>query len=164
MHLALYLTVILLQITPQPPAPAIHSAIPPVIPDDRFVRDLHDKNLADVLTLYTPDAVFVDPDGHRYSGPTLRKLYEQVTASFDSDLHLKRLGLTRTGNLAIEHGAYTETLRARGTSQPVAQASAVEQGPAQEQHIHGTYRFTAQLQPDGRWLFTKMEWTLAQPN
>lgn len=119
----------------------------PVIPDQRFVRDLHDKNVDDVLTLYTPDAIFIDPDGHRYSGPALRKLYEQVTATFDSDLHLKALGITRSDGIAIEHGTYTETLRNRATGKV--------------QHIRGTYRFTAQVQSDGRCLFKRMLWTQA---
>lgn len=139
MPFPLCLIALLLQLTLPPPRPA------PAIPDERFVRDLHDKNVADVLTLYTPDAIFVGPEHHRYTGPALRKLYEQVTATFDSDLHLKRLGLTRDNDTATEHGTYTETLRDRATG-------AV-------QHIHGTYHFRAQAQPDGRWLFTRMAWT-----
>jgi ketosteroid isomerase-like protein len=119
----------------------------PAIPDSRFIRDLHDKNIDDVLTLYTPDAIFIGPDAHRYSGPALRKLYEQVTAAFDSDLHLKRLGLTRSNSIAVEHGTYTETLRNRATGNV--------------KHIHGTYRFKAQEQSDGRWLFMRMAWTQA---
>ena len=130
----------------------LQAALPlpgPALPDERFVRDLHDKNIDDVLTLYAADAVFVDPDGHRSRGPALRRLYEQVTVAFDSDLHLKSLGLTHHREVAVEHGTYTETLRDRASGK-------VEQ-------IHGTYRFTARVQPDGRWLFTRMVWTQAKP-
>ncbi len=144
MHFSVCLLALFLQLTPPRHRPL------PAIPDERFVGDLHDKNVNDVLTLYTPDAIFIDPDGHRYSGTALRKLYEQVTAAYDSDLHLKMLRLTRSNDIAIEHGTYTETLRDRATGKV--------------EHIHGTYRFTAQVQSDGRWLFTRMVWTQARPD
>jgi ketosteroid isomerase-like protein len=114
------------------------------LPDDRFVRDLHDKNIDDVLTLYTPDAVFVNPDGTQATGPGLRKLYEQVTAAFDSDLHLHDARIKRHGDTTVEDGTYTETLGHRDTGKV--------------DNVHGTYRFTFRREADGRWLYTPMEW------
>ena len=42
--------------------------------DERFVHDLHDKKIDEVLALYTANAVFVNPDGSEHSGPGLRTL------------------------------------------------------------------------------------------
>jgi ketosteroid isomerase-like protein len=140
MRFSLCLMALFLQ-TAHPP----HRSMP-AIQDECFIRDLRDKNVDDILTLYTADAIFIDPDGQEYSGSTLRKIYEQVTAAFDSDLQLKTLGFSRSNDVVIEHGTYTETLRDRA-------AGKVE-------YIHGTYLFTAQVQSDGHWLFTRMVWTL----
>jgi ketosteroid isomerase-like protein len=112
--------------------------------DDRFVLDLHEKKIDDVLTLYTPEAVFVNPDGTEATGPGLRKLYEQVTAAFDSDLHLKRVSLKRSINTMIEDGTYTEELAHRDTGKV--------------DHLTGTYRFTMHLGQDGDWRYSRMEW------
>lgn len=73
------------------------------LPDERFVLDLHDKNVDDVLTLYTADAVFVNPDGSvAHSGPELRKLYQQVTSMLDSDLHLHTTMVEQMGTSVQE--------------------------------------------------------------
>jgi uncharacterized protein (TIGR02246 family) len=119
---------------------------PPAIQDDRFVRDLHDKNIDDVLELYTPKAVFITPEGKTFKGTEeLRKLYEQVTGNYDSDIHLKTTRLLQSTSVVIEHGTYTETLRNRAT------------GISQE--IHGTYVFLHERQSDGTWLIAHQKWT-----
>ena len=112
--------------------------------DERFVRDLHDQKIDAVLTLYTANAVFVNPDGSEHTGPALRKLYEQVTAAFDSDLHLKCVGIKRNLNTLIEDGTYTEKLGHRDSGKI--------------DRVHGTYRFTVHLDADGKWRYSRMEW------
>ncbi len=112
--------------------------------DARFVLDLHEKKIDDVLTLYTGDAVFVQPDGTEVSGPALRRLYEQVAKAYDSDLHLQRTGLKRSVNTVIEDGTYTEKLGHRDTGKV--------------EDVKGTYRFTLHLDADGKWRFSRMEW------
>jgi ketosteroid isomerase-like protein len=112
--------------------------------DARFVTDLHDKKIDDVLTLYAPEAIFVQPDGTQIDSAGLRKLYQQVTTTFDSDLHLARKAFKRNGNTGIEDGAYTETLVHRDTGKV--------------DHLTGTYRFTFHRGSDGAWLFSRMEW------
>jgi ketosteroid isomerase-like protein len=117
------------------------------LPDDRFVRDLHDKDINDVLSLYSADAVFVQPDGTEVHGAAeLRKLYEQVTASLDSDLSLQVNGvIILSPKLGIrEIGNYRETLRHRDT------------GKVEE--VHGTFKFAGHKEADGQWRFTRMEW------
>lgn len=122
---------------------AVAAASP--LPDERFVRDLHDKNVDDVLTLYTADAVFVNPDGSvAHSGPELRKLYQQVTSMLDSDLHLHTTMVEQMGTSVQESGSYTETLRHRDT------------GKVDE--VQGKYVFVGRREADGQWRFTRMEW------
>src|SRR3954470_16438177 len=60
----------------------------PSLPTQRFADDLRNKNLDDVLKLYTPRAVFIDPSGKQYRGPALLELFKQVFATFDSDIVL----------------------------------------------------------------------------
>jgi ketosteroid isomerase-like protein len=112
--------------------------------DARFVHDLHDKKIDDVLTLYAADAVFVQPDGTQVTGPGLRKLYEEVTAALDSDLHLMQTSLKRNLNTVIEDGTYTETLGHRDTGKV--------------DDVKGTYRFTMHRDADGQWRYVRMEW------
>jgi hypothetical protein len=88
--------------------------------------------------------VFVNPDGSEHTGPALRKLYEQVTAAFDSDLHLKCVGVKRNLNTLIEDGTYTEKLGHRDSGKI--------------DRVHGTYRFTVHLDADGKWRYSRMEW------
>jgi ketosteroid isomerase-like protein len=122
---------------PQAPAPATTL-------DDRFVLDLKEKKIDDVLTLYTPEAVFVNPDGTEATGPGLRKLYEQVSTAYDSDLHLNRVSLKRDLNTMIEDGTYTEELGHRDTGKV--------------DHLTGTYQFTMHQVLDGRWQYSRMVW------
>ena len=112
--------------------------------DAKFVLDLHDKKIDDVLTLYAKDAVFVQPDGTAVSGAGLRALYEQVANAFDSDLHLKRVSLKHDLNTVIEDGTYTEALGSRDTGKV--------------ENVTGTYRFTLHLDADGQWRYSRMEW------
>jgi uncharacterized protein (TIGR02246 family) len=132
------------------PPPAKQQAKPP-IQDDRFVRDLHDKNVDDAMTLYTPKAVFVGPDGKTSKGiAEIRKLYEQVTTTYDSDLHLTTTNLRRNNNVVIEHGKFTETLRTRETGAT--------------QQVSGTYIFLHNRQPDGTWLIAMQKWNTSPLN
>jgi uncharacterized protein (TIGR02246 family) len=120
----------------------------PPIQSERFARDLHDKNIDDVLLIYTPDAVFTDPDGKTFKGTDeIRKLYEQVTSAYDSDLHLHRTSFEQTHAFGIEHGTYTETMHNRST------------GATQE--VHGTYVFLHERQSDGTWLIAHQKWKIA---
>ena len=111
--------------------------------DARFARDLHDKKIDELLTLYTTDAVFVDPSGES-SGAGLRALYVKITTTLDSDLHLQRTSLKHDLNTLIEDGTYTERLGHRDTGKV--------------DDMKGTYRFTMHKDADGQWRYSRMEW------
>jgi len=131
-------------------ASALNTAL--TLPTQRWIQDMQTKNLGDVLTLYTRDAVFVDPDGHQFATPeALRKLYTQVFATYDSDLTRGKGTIAVQDNpqvagaIAVESAEYSEDLRTRATNTTA--------------HLCGEYRFTYILQQDGQWLISRMEWT-----
>jgi len=123
----------------------------PNLPNQRFISDMRHKNIEDVLSLYAPDAVFVDTASHNYSTPkALRKLYRQVFATYDSDLklELERTDVSRDITLPlstiVQRGSFDESLHTRGTTIT--------------QRLCGHYTFAWMLQEDGRWLIQRMEW------
>ena len=124
----------------------------PVLPTQQWIQDMQTKNLEDVLALYTPDAVFIDPEGHQFGTPdALRKLYAQVFATYDSDLTRGKGTIAIQGNpevpgaIAVESAEFSENLRTRATNTTA--------------HLCGDYRFTYVLQQNGHWLISRMEWT-----
>jgi ketosteroid isomerase-like protein len=122
---------------------------PASLPTDRFLGDMRTKNIRDVLALYTPNAVFIDPSGKRYRGSgALRGLYKKVFATFDSDLVMKEQTLLPGTHpqVCIESGVYDEDLRLRSNGSV--------------HHYAGSYRFTYELQSTGQWLLSRMEWTV----
>jgi ketosteroid isomerase-like protein len=114
----------------------------------RFVDDLKTKKMDDVLSLYTPGAVFIQPDGTEVIGlDALRRLYLTIFATYDSDLSLEDSEIrpvSSGSSLCVHSGHYDENLRTRkdGTTA----------------HIHGMYSFTYKRTKDGRWLITRMRW------
>ena len=122
---------------------------PASLPTERFLDDMRTKNIRDVLALYTPNAVFIEPSGKRYRGSNaLRSLYEKVFATFDSDMVMKarRLSPGKHPKLCVESGTYDEDLRLRSNGSV--------------HHYVGSYRFTYELQSTGQWLLSRMEWTV----
>jgi ketosteroid isomerase-like protein len=119
--------------------------------ESRFVEDMRRKAFDDVLSLYTPDAVFLDPSGKTLRGRRqLVRLYRQVFRDFDSDLRLHATSVTRVAGSACEEiGTYDEDLRTRSD------------GKVRE--FAGPYRFQARLTAGGEWKFTSMDWTSRAP-
>jgi ketosteroid isomerase-like protein len=114
-----------------------------------FAQRMHDKQEDAILASYTKDAVFIDPSGKRFTTPEqMRKLYDQVFATYDSDLHFSEPSLLMNGHSFHVSGTFTEDLRDRHTGTV--------------QHIHGTYQFRLAAFHDGHWAFTRMQWHMAQ--
>jgi ketosteroid isomerase-like protein len=110
-----------------------------------FAQRMHDKQETAILASYTSDAVFLDPEGHRFETPAqLRKLYDQVFATFDADLHFDPPSIDQRGHSFHTAGTYTETLTNRKTGEV--------------QHLHGRYRINFSPFYDGHWAITRMQW------
>jgi ketosteroid isomerase-like protein len=120
---------------------------PTTSPTQRFVDDMRAKNIRDVLTLYTPKALFIDADGKRYRGARAsQQLYERVFATFDSDIEITAHFLSpgKRPNVCVESGRYSENLRWRSNGTV--------------KHYVGSYRFTYERQSNGQWLLSRQEW------
>lgn len=118
----------------------------PLVQSERFARDLHEKKLEDLLSLYTPTAIFTDPAGRTFKGiDEIRSLFERATSAFDTEMHLTRTSFERTQTFGIEHGTYTERVRNRIT------------GAMHE--VHGTYVFLHERQLNGDWLIAHQKLT-----
>jgi ketosteroid isomerase-like protein len=131
-----------------------HKNEPPNLPTRQFLDDMRGKNLQDILTMYLPDAVFIDPSGHKFSSPDARRqLYQNTFATYDSELvfsetHLKYKGdMSKPGNVVVEMDNYHENLLTRSTKVM--------------QQVCGTCTFTWVKQTDGVWLMSSQKWTLA---
>lgn len=110
---------------------------------------MHDKQENAILASYTNDAVFIDPSGKRFSTPVeMRKLYDQVFADYDSDLHFSEPTVFMNGHSYHLSGTFSEDLRDRHTGEV--------------QHLSGTYQFRVAAFYDGHWSFTRMEWGMTQ--
>jgi len=128
-------------------------ATSPQLPTQNWILDMAAKNLDDILSMYTPDAVFVDPSGKQFSTPAaIHDLYVQIFATYDSNLTRGKGTIAIEGNpqvpgaIAVESAAFTEDLRTRATNTTA--------------HICGDYRFTYVLQKNSKWLISRMEWTM----
>jgi uncharacterized protein (TIGR02246 family) len=128
-----------------------HRHVPPSLPTRQYADDMRAKNLEDILSLYTPDATFTDPDGKTYSTPEdLRNLYQQVFTTYDADLTftIKDQNVKYSDGLAssaVESDSYEEALLTRATKIV--------------QHVCGEVTFTWVRQSDGQWLIASQKWT-----
>ena len=111
-------------------------------------QDLRDKQLEPILKFYSPDAAFLN--GERTSGPAaLRTLFQNVMATFNSDLTLHSQNTETSGELAYDSGDFQETLTTIATGART--------------NYKGNYLIIFKRQPAGPWLIVQHVWTLAQP-
>jgi uncharacterized protein (TIGR02246 family) len=134
---------------PSAAAPAFpHHKAPPTLPTRQFAEDLHSKDIEDILSLYTPDAVVSDPTGQTSAGAdSLRKLYEQTFATYDTDINFTQVSLAVADgqSKAVEIDDYQETVLTKATK-------SIEQNC-------GVCTSAWVMQSDGRWQMTSQKWT-----
>ena len=111
-----------------------------------WARNLHDKNIEASVAAFTPDADFVQPDGSVVHGAAaLRKLYETIIATYDSDLAFTSDHTDIAADQATDSGTWREVLAERATGK--------------RQLLTGSYRTIYHHTADGRWLIARQEWT-----
>jgi ketosteroid isomerase-like protein len=114
----------------------------------QWVRELHDKQLDQVIALYAPDAAFLSPTGGRFTGQgAIRGLFKTIMDTVTSNLALHSMVTESSGDLAYDSGDYTETL------------VPTKGGP--DQHYQGDYLIVFKRQKDGKWLIVQHVWTFA---
>ncbi len=111
-----------------------------------WARNLHDKHVDASVAEYTADGEFVQPDGSSVRGAAaLKKLFETVTATYDSDLVFNSQALVVLGDVAKNVGTYRETLVTRATGETA--------------RIGGHYMTVYRKPGDGKWLIATQTWT-----
>jgi ketosteroid isomerase-like protein len=111
-----------------------------------WARNLHDKNIDAAVAEYATDAEFLQPDGSRIRGAAeIRKLYETITATYDSDLVFESQRIEGSGNLIYDSGTFRESLIVRATGKP--------------QLSTGNYLTIYRRSSSGNWLIVEQAWT-----
>ena len=117
---------------------------------DLWVQDLRTKQLEPILKVYAPDAAFLQPTGERISGSAaLRTLFQNIMATFDSDLTLHSQNLETSGDLAYDSGDFVESLTVVATGAKISSK--------------GSYIMIFKRQPDGTWQIIQQVWTGVPP-
>jgi ketosteroid isomerase-like protein len=117
---------------------------------DTWVQDLRTKQLEPILKVYAPDAAFLQPNGDRITGSTaIRSLFQNIMATFDSDLTLHSQTLEASGNLAYDSGDFVESLTVIATGAKISSK--------------GSYIMIFKRQPDGTWQIIQQVWTGVPP-
>ena len=114
----------------------------------QWVKELHDKQLDQIVALYAPDGAFLSPSGGRFTGPAaIRGLFKNVMDTVTSELTLHSIVTENSGDLAYDSGDYSETL--------------VPTTGGPNQHFQGDYLIVFKRQKDGKWLIVQHTWTFA---
>jgi uncharacterized protein (TIGR02246 family) len=117
---------------------------------DAWVQDLRNKRLESILKFYASDAVFLQPNGDRITGSAaLRALFQNVMATFSSDLALRSQNLETSGDLAYDSGDFQETLTTIATGAKI--------------NSKGSYIMILKRQPDGSWKIIQHAWMGTPP-
>jgi ketosteroid isomerase-like protein len=117
---------------------------------EQWVKQLHSKQLDQILTWYAPDAVFLQPGGARITGQTaIHDLFKNIMQSVNSDLNLHSITTEVSGTLAYDSGDYRETI----TTIPAGTRF----------DLQGNYLIVFKRQADGRWLIVEHVWTGIEP-
>ena len=112
-----------------------------------WATDWNAKRVNDIMRLYEPDAVFLQPNAARTTGvESIRALFESVLATNTPHITFHGITIEGSDNLAYDSGTYDETI----TSGGVTRAS------------RGDYLLIVKRQADGRWLIVHQAWTDAE--
>jgi len=111
-----------------------------------WARNLREKHVDASIAEYAADAEFLQPGGQRVKGSdALRKLFENITKTIDSDLTFTPERVETSGDLTYDSGTYRETLVTRAT------------GTRMESR--GSYLTVYRRGKDGAWLIVEQVWT-----
>lgn len=117
---------------------------------EAWVQDLRTKQLEPILKFYASDAAFLQPDGERITGSAaLHTLFQNIMATFNSDLTLHSQNLETSGDLAYDSGDFQETLTTVATGAKI--------------NSKGSYIIIFKRQPNGSWQIVQHVWTGTPP-
>jgi len=112
---------------------------------EQWTRNLRDKHVDASVAEYAADADFIDPSGNRVHGTAaIRKLFQTITATFDSDLKFTSQRVETSADLTYDSGTFRETLITRATGK--------------RQESSGSYLTVYRRSKDGAWLIVEQIW------
>jgi len=130
------------------PQPSTIAAIAKI--REAWVQHLRTKQLEPILKFYASDAVFLQPNGDRITGSAaLRTLFQNIMATFNSDLTLHSQNLEASGDLAYDSGDFQETLTTIATGAKITSK--------------GSYIIIFKRQHDGSWQIIQHAWMGTPP-
>jgi ketosteroid isomerase-like protein len=113
---------------------------------DGWAHNLRDKRIDACVAEFAADGEFIQPDGTRVRGiEALHKLYEMITATFDSDLVFDSQRVESSDDLAYDSGTFREILITRASGKRLFST--------------GSYLTTYRRDKNGSWLITEQVWT-----
>ncbi len=113
---------------------------------DAWAHNLKSKLVEASVAEYAGDADFIDPGGNRVHGSDgLRRLFQTVTGTYDSELEFTSSRVESSGDLAYDSGTYRETLTTRASSK--------------QQHLVGSYLTVYRRDKTGAWLIAEQSWS-----
>ena len=113
---------------------------------EQWIQNLREKKIEASVAEYAPDGEFIQPDGTRIQGTdAIHKLYETITATFDSDLVFDSQRVEASGDLAYDSGTYREALIVRASGK--------------RQQSQGSYLTVYRRSSAGAWLIVEQVWT-----
>ena len=115
------------------------------------MQDLRTKQIEPILKFYAADAVFLQPNGDRIAGSAaLRALFQNIMATFNSDLTLHSQKLETSGDLACDSGEFQETLTTIATGAKITSK--------------GSYIMIIKRERDGSWKIIQHAWMGTPPS
>jgi peptidoglycan/xylan/chitin deacetylase (PgdA/CDA1 family) len=113
---------------------------------EQWAQNLREKKIEASVAEYAADGEFIQPDGGRVRGTdALQKLFETITATFDSDLVFDSQRVETSGDLAYDSGTFRELLTVRTTGKHLFST--------------GSYLTVYKRNPAGTWLIAQQVWT-----
>lgn len=117
---------------------------------DQWARALNAKQIGALMSLYAPNAVFLQPTGARINGaPLIRAMTEKIWTSLTPSISLRGVNTKVSCDLAYDEGSFSETL------------TSVSNGSKQQSQ--GQYLMIFKRDTHGHWLIVEQVWTGLEP-
>jgi ketosteroid isomerase-like protein len=117
---------------------------------DQWAQFLNAKQLGPFMTLYAPDAVFLQPTGERINGVlSIRALTQKTWNTFTPNITMHGVTTKVSCDMAYDEGDFHETL------------TSISSGAKQQ--TQGAYLMVFKRDNHGRWLIVEQVWTGLEP-
>jgi ketosteroid isomerase-like protein len=116
---------------------------------DRWAQYLNAKQIAPLIMLYAPDAVFLQPTGARINGaPSIRAMTEKIWTSLSPNITMHGVTTKVSCDMAYDEGDFHEILTSNSGA---------------KQQTQGQYLMIFKRDNHGRWLIVEQMWTGPEP-